>query len=196
VGAHDLAAFCVGHELRLTLPATYFPPTHKTHPFTGPRAVRVYDSFASPATPLQVAVYFLDLPLDDDPDGLEFETGMIPVSNTKRGPWTLLRALKTSFPHARHLKDLLPDAATTVVFRNKQLPIYRVVASQSVGGGDRGNDLLVQFAKGNLDDSAWIHERYVPISYQDRFWDGVERDEPPDSKTSQGPQGTWLARPL
>ena len=61
VGAHDLAEFCVGHELRLTLPATYFPTTNKTHPFTGPRAVRVYDSFASPTTPLQVAVYFLDL---------------------------------------------------------------------------------------------------------------------------------------
>ena len=47
----------------------------------------------------------------------------------------------------------------------------------------RGNDLLVQFAKGNLDDSAWIHDQYVPMSYQDRFWDGVERDDPPDSKT-------------
>ena len=94
--------------------------------------------------------------------------------------WTLLRALKTSFPHARYLKDLLPDAATTVVFRNRQLPIYRVVASQSVGGG-RGptsrNSLLVQFTEGNLDDNAWIPERYVPTSHQDSFWDDVGRSD-------------------
>jgi len=115
---------------------------------------------------------------------------MIVVSNITSGPWvhrswtpwTLRRALETSFPLAQHLKDLLPNAATTVVFRHRLMPIYRVVASQSVEGG--GHLLLVQFAKGNLDDSAWIHEHYVPASYQDRFWDDVERDAPPDSETS------------
>ena len=97
-------------------------------------------------------------------------------------PWSLRRALATSFPRARHLKDLLPDAATTVVFRCRQLPIYRVVASHSFGGGR--DLLLVQFARSNPDDTAWIHEKYVPVGYQDRFWDDVEKDVPPDSKTS------------
>ena len=40
--------------------------------------------------------------------------------------WTLLRALKASFPPAQHLQDLLPDEGTTVVFRHTQMPIYRV----------------------------------------------------------------------
>jgi len=51
-----------------------------------------------------------------------------------------------------------------------------------------GNSLLVQFAEGNLDDNAWIPERYVPMSYQDSFWDDVGRGDSnhvsPDSKTS------------
>jgi len=80
--------------LEFTIDEDDFPPTHPTHPFVGPRAVRVYDYIAPPTMPLQVAVYLLDLPLDDDPDGLEFGTGMVTVNNTTHGPWTLLRALK------------------------------------------------------------------------------------------------------
>jgi len=57
-----------------------------------------------------------------------------------------------------------------------------VVASQSVKGGGRGNDLLVQSAKGNFAGRAWIHERYVPMRYQDKFWEDVEQDDPPDSE--------------
>ena len=59
-----------------------------------------------------MAVYLLDLALTDDPDHLEYETGIVPVfapehtSDIKN--WTLLRALKTSFPNATYLKDLLP----------------------------------------------------------------------------------------
>ena len=78
--------------------------------------MRVYDTFTNRTTPLQVAVYLLDLPLDDDPGHLEFETGMISVSTPGRGVptrgygpatvhppvWTLLRALKASFPNATY----------------------------------------------------------------------------------------------
>ena len=198
VTAFDLAEFCVGHELQLTLPADYYTPDHPTHPFNGPRAVRVYDTFTDRTTPLQVAVYLLDLPLDNDPGRLEFETGMIVVSTPvldvpAHGPgsatvnplgWTLMRALQTSFPHAKLLKDLLPDADSTVVFQHTLMPIYKVMASQSVRGGGRGNDLLIQFAEGDLDGvggRAWIHDRFVPMRYQDEFWEDVERDDPPDS---------------
>ena len=69
--------------------------------FTGPRAVRVYDSFASSTTPLQDAVNLLDLALDNDPNGLGFETDMITVCSSEHErwmQWTLLRAPKDAPP--------------------------------------------------------------------------------------------------
>ena len=68
-----------------------------------------------------------------------------------------------------------------MVFQSTLMPIYRVLASQSVRGGGRGNGLLVQFAEGDLNGRAWIHDRFVPMRYQDEFWENVERNDPPDS---------------
>ena len=81
-----MAEFCVGHELELTVPADYYPSDHPAYPYKGPRRVRVYDSYTDRTTPLQVAVYLLDLPLQDNPDHLKFETSMISVSprNTRQ----------------------------------------------------------------------------------------------------------------
>ena len=182
VGASELAEFCVGHELQLTLPADYYPPNHHTHPFTGPMRVRVFDSFTDRTTTLQVAVYLLDLPLDDDPNHLEYETGMIPVFapryTSAAKQWTLLRAFKATYPDAVCLKDLLPNADSTVVFKNTHMPIYQVVVSQLARGGR--TELLVQFVTGDFADSAWIPERFVPQRYLDEFWERVEPDDPPD----------------
>jgi len=182
IGATALAEFCVGHEMQLTLPADYYPPDHHTHPYTGPRKVRVFDSFSDRSTPLQVAVYLLDLPLDDDPNRLEYETSMIPVFAPRYTPaarqWTLMPALEATYPGAVYLKDLLPNADSTVVYKNTQMPIYQVVASQLARRG--GHELLVQFVKGDFADSAWIPERFVPTRYLDEFWERVDPDEPPD----------------
>ena len=144
--------------------------------------MRVYDSYTDRTTPLQVAVYLLDLPLTDDPNHLEYETGMILVFAPRYTPaakqWTLLRALKATYPGAVYMKDLLPNADSTVVFKNTQMPIYQVVASQWAWGG--GHELLVQFVKGDFADSAWIPEKFVPPRYLDEFWERIDPDEPPD----------------
>ena len=82
---HDLAEFCVGHELQSTLPADYYPPDHHTFPFHGLRPVRVYDTYTS-GKRLQIAVYLLDLPLPANADKHkhEFATGLIDMSGERR----------------------------------------------------------------------------------------------------------------
>ena len=66
VAARNLAEFCVGHELELTLPVDFYD--HSEFPFDGPRRVRVYDTFSDGTTPLVVAVYLIDLPLASNDD--------------------------------------------------------------------------------------------------------------------------------
>jgi len=130
----DLAELCVGHQLELQIPEDYFPPDQHTFPFPGPRSVRVYDTLKEGTTPLQIAVYLLDLPLPVAVDGHKFATAHFPIVPARRTPahqnWTFLRALKYSFPGLTYLKDLLPDAGTSVVYQNTLLPIYTVVASR------------------------------------------------------------------
>ena len=88
-----------------------------------------------------MAVYLLDLPLDDDPNHLEFETGMISVFAPRYTPaakqWTLLRALRATYPGSVYMKDLLPNADSTVVFKNTQMPIYQSWPPSWPGGGDQ-----------------------------------------------------------
>ena len=76
----DQAEFFVGHQLELRLQADYFPPDHNTFPFTGPRPVRVYnDTLREGTSPLQLAVYLLDMPLAVKRDGHEFATCHLPM---------------------------------------------------------------------------------------------------------------------
>jgi len=177
----DLAEFCVGHQLELKLPENYFPPDHHTFPFTGPRPVRVYATLKEGTTPLQIAVYLLDLPLPVPVDGHKFATAHFPIVPARRTlehrNWTFLRALKYSFPGLTYLKDLLPDAGTSVVYRNTLLPIHTVVAARETKGGK--SELLVQFAKDHHENSAWVLEKFVPRPYLEEFWDRVEPDGPP-----------------
>jgi len=177
----DLAEFCVGHQLELTLPEDYFPPDHHTFPFRGPRAVRVYDTLQEGTAPLQIAVYLLDLPLPVTADGHQFATAHFPIVSPRRTPeardWSFLRALKYSFPGLTYLKDLLPNADSTVVFRQTTLPIHKVVAARVTKGGKR--ELLVQFAKDHHENSAWVLEKFVPPLYREEFWERVEPDGPP-----------------
>ena len=181
ISDYNLAEFCVGHELQLTLPPDYYPPDHHTFPFTGPRPVRIYDTYVSNIR-LQVAVYLLDLPLSENADKHEYATGLIDVSAGGRirgtQDWSLVRALKTSFPGVLYLKDILPNAEHCVIFKNTLLPIYQIVADGvSKGGKPR---MLVQFAKNNYENSAWVLTKFVPQRYVDEFW---QRNEPEDEPT-------------
>ena len=130
---YDLAEFCVGHELQSTLPADYYPFDRHTFPFHGPRSVRVYDTYTTNKR-LQVAIYLLDLPLPAHADRHEFATGLIDGSTGTRTPssqdWSLVRALKDSFPGLLYLKDLLPNAKHCVIFKDTLLPIYQIVADR------------------------------------------------------------------
>ena len=136
--AKELAEFCIGHSLVFYLPKDYYPPHHADYPYTGPRRVRAYDSLKERGTPLQQAVYLLDQPIADNVDGHEFVTGLLPLLAPAHIPanmnWSVIRALKFTFPGANILKDLLLDADRTVVFRNSQFPIHMVVAARMSGG--------------------------------------------------------------
>jgi hypothetical protein len=183
VTADQLAEFCVGHSLELCLPEDYYPSAHKGFPFQGPRLVRVYDSCrASPRAPLQVAVFLLDCPLTDDPNNMPFETGMLDVRAAANLPltvnWSLIRALKFSFPGLEYLKDLLPDAGSSVVYKNSLVPIHRVVADRLSGGVDPTREFLVQFTEQDYENSAWVKEKFVPRIFVDEFWQRVDEDPP------------------
>jgi hypothetical protein len=181
VSARDLAEFCIGHELEFLLPADYYPEDHHIFPFKGPRKVRAYDTYSDSQTPLELSVYLLDKPLPNRPDNHDFETGMLPIVAPRhlRGGKnvTLIRALKFTFPNLVHLKDLLPNADTSVVYKSTLVPLYSVVADRLNGGGKR--ELLVQFTKTDYENSAWIPEKFVPQSYVDEFWARVEPDGAP-----------------
>ena len=157
VTAPHLAEFCVGHELEFTLPAEYFPPNHNDHPFNGPRPVRAYDTYKVGNEGLQLAVYLLDLPLKKNKDKVTFGTTWIPVFTSRRAAagnnWTVLRALKSTFPNLTHLKDILPDASSSVVFKDTMMPIHQVVAARLAMGGTV-RELLVQFSKKDHENSA------------------------------------------
>ena len=128
-------------------------------------------------------LYLLDMPLPPNDDELEFETVIVdvfPAKHTRAGEnWSLLRALHDSFPGLTYLKDLLPNADKSVVYRNTLLPIYTVVAARLTGGRDPTRELLVQFTERDYENSAWIPERFVPQSYLDKFWARAEPDGPP-----------------
>ena len=195
VSAFHLAEFCVGHDLTFRLPPDYYPPDHADYPFTGPRCVRAFDTIKDAGSPLYLAVYLLDLPIDDSPDGHEFVTGAIPIMTPSHVPasmnWSVLRALKFSCPHAEILKDLLPDADNTVVFQNAQYPIRRVVADRLSKGGSPSRQFLVQFMEEGYEDSAWIKVQFVPHF----LWTSLnnsrsQRNHLPPSEIEK-PQGTW-----
>jgi len=172
ISAEDLAEFCVGHELEFILPEDYYPPDHNKHPFTGPRPVRAYDTYEDKKDGLQLAVYLLDVPLAPNAAELKYDTALLPIFATRRTAsgaiWTLLRALKYSFPALTHLKDLLPNASTSVVFKDTMMPIHQVVADRLVRGGTV-QELLVQFSKKDHENSAWIPEKFAPQPYVDDF---------------------------
>ena len=92
--------------------------------------------------------------------------------------WTLLRALKTYFPNATYLKDLLPHADSSVVFQNTLMPIHQVVAAHLAGGGDTSYWTRAT-GKGDYADSGSIHEIFVPKQYLDEVWGRVQPDYPP-----------------
>jgi len=135
-------------------------------PHTGPRRVRVYDTFSERRPPLQVAVYLLDLPLEANSDHWEYETGMLlvfaPDNLAASRNLTLMTALKQSFPALTCLKDLHPSANNSVVFENTFVPIHRVVADRSSGGRTPSCQLLVQFSENEYENSAWTLEKSVP----------------------------------
>ena len=72
---------------------------------------------------------------------------------------------------------MLPDADSSVVFNNTLLPIYTVVAARLTKGGEQ--ELLIQFAKDNYENSVWVLEKFVPRPYLEEFWERVEPDGPP-----------------
>ena len=194
VSARDLAEFCVDQELELTLPADYYPADHPVFLFDGPRRVRVYDTFYDRKTPLEVAVYLLDLPMATNKDNLDFETCMPAIVSPKHSrakDCSFIRALKESFPGVTYLKDWFPNASGTVVYRNTLLPIHEVVADRWSGRAVPTRQLLVQFSKEDYENSAWIHDKFVPQRYVDEFWQRVEPEGPPAPLHDQGPQGTW-----
>ena len=147
----------------------------------GPRKVRAYDTYADSQTPLELSVYLLDKPLPFKPDNHGFVTGMlsdVAPRHLRAGKnVTLTRALKFSFPNLVHLKDLLPNADKSVVYKNTLVPLYSVVADRLNGGG--GCELQVQFTKTDYENSAWIAEKFVPQPYVDDFWNRVEPDGDP-----------------
>ena len=169
--------------MEFTLPADYFPPDHNDHPFDGPRKVRAYDTYEGGNQGLQLAVYLLDLPLKKNKDKLLFETTWIPMFASRRAAgsnnWTVLRALRSTWPDLTHLKDMLPNASSSTVFKNTMMPIHYVVAARLARGGTV-RELLVQFSKKDHENSAWIPEKFVPQTFLDDFWQRVEPDNPPD----------------
>jgi len=182
VSALVLSEFCVGHELELTLPPDYFPANHSEHPFDGPRPVRVYDTWVERGR-MQVCVYLLDLPLAHNEAELLFETTWInvfsPAHTRASEDWSLKRALHFSFPGLVYLKDILPNAEHSVVFRQTLVPIHTVVATRMTKGRDPTPEMLVQFTETDYENSAWISEKFVPKRYLDDYWSRVEPDGPP-----------------
>jgi hypothetical protein len=173
VSPANLAEFCIGHSLDVQLPADYYPAGH-AFPFEGSRRVRIYDTHQdTPRAPLQVAVFLLDLPLVNDPKGMKFETSMINVRSPAHVPaaqdWSLIRALKFSVPGLTYLKDLLPHAASSVVFKQSMVPIHSVVAERLSGGSVPTREFLVQFTEQDYENSAWIKQKFVPQRYVDDF---------------------------
>ena len=174
VSARELAEFCIGHNLEFRLPPDYYKPDHHQSPFVGPRPVRAYDIFQEGTGPLQICVFLLDLPLPTNDEGHDFETCTLTILAPAHTPatknFTFMRALKYSFPDLTYLKDLLPNASSSVVFKNTLLPIHQVVAGRLTGWGNPTRELLVQFAKDAYENSAWVKEKFVPQRYLDEFW--------------------------
>ena len=83
----------------------------------------------------------MDIPLAENADKHEFATGLLDVSagaHTRGSQdWSLVRALKTSFPGMLYLKDILPNAEHCVILKNTLLPIYQIVADGVSKGGSR-----------------------------------------------------------
>jgi len=183
VSSRDLAEICIGHKLELRLPADCYPPDHHQSPFTGPRPVWVYDTFQEGNRPLQLCVYLLDRPIPKNEDKHEFETCTLPILAPAHLPasqnWTFMRALKFSFPGLTYLKGILPNASSSVVFRNTLLPVHQVVADCLTGGRNPTRELLVQSAKDAYENSAWVKEKFVPKRYLDEFWQRVEPEVTP-----------------
>jgi hypothetical protein len=65
--------------------------------------------------------------------------------------WSLIRALKFSVPGLTYLKDLLPHAASSVVFKQSMVPIHSVVAERQSGGRVPTREFLVQFTEQRVD---------------------------------------------
>ena len=182
VSAVTLSEFCVGHELEFTLPPDYFRPDHYMYPFDGPRPVRVYDPWVEQGRK-QVCIYLLGTPLGPNDAELLFGTAFVDVfapAHTRPGEnWRLMRALHFSFPDLVYLKDVLPNAKHSVVFRQNLVPIHTVVAARMAKGKDPIPEVLVQFTKTDYENSAWISEKFVTKWYLDDYWSRVESDGPP-----------------
>ena len=63
------------------------------------------------------------------------------------------------------------------MFNDTLLPIHTVVAARLTKGG--GRELLIQFAKDNYENSAWVLETFVPRPCLEELWERVEPDGPP-----------------
>ena len=103
------------------------------HPFDGTRPVRVYDNWVKQGRK-QVCIYLLDLPLEPNDAELLFETACIdvfPSAHNRAGEnWSLTRALQFSVADLVYLKDILPNAKHSVVFRQTLVPIHTVVSAR------------------------------------------------------------------
>ena len=152
------------------------------YPFVGARRVRVYDTCVTNGV-RHACVYLLDLPLAPNDADLEFETATVsifpPAHTRPRENWSLLRALHFSFPGLVHLKDVLPNAEHSVVFRQTLVPIHTIVAARLTKGEDPVQEFLVQFTRTDYENSAWISERFIPQRYLDDWLSKVEPEGPP-----------------
>ena len=157
----------------------------------------MYDTLQEGTSPLQIAVYLLDLPLPVTTDGHKFATAHFPIVPARRTPenqnWTFLRSLKYFFPGLIYLQDLLPDASTSVVFNHTLLPIHTVVAARTTKGGK--SELLVQFAK-DITRTAHGSSRssYPAPTWRTSGNGWSPTDHPPQRMTSKIPQGKWPGR--
>ena len=64
-----------------------------------------------------------------------------------------------------YLKDVLPNAKDSLVYRNTLVPIHTVVAARLTKGRDPSRFFLVQFTKKDYENSAWIREIFGPQRY-------------------------------
>ena len=100
---------------------------------------------------MQVCVYLLDMPLPVNAAELEFETAtldaFLPAHTHSNQNRSLLCAQHFLFPGLVYLKDVLPNAEHSVVYRQTPVPMHTVVAAGLSKGRDPIRQLLMSFTE-------------------------------------------------